>query len=84
MGRTDERAEGLYKEAIDSKFVPLSEFVKGYILDVEGELVFAKNELISKRAMDFDIVSILEEQSELEKTFRKKIKKIGEEIHENE
>ena len=82
--QTKELYEGLYKEAIDSKFVPLSEFIKGYILDVEGELVFAKNELISKRAIDFDIVSILEEQSELEKTFRKKIKKIGEEIHENE
>ena len=76
--------ENLYKEAIDSSLIALSEFIKGYILDVEEEIVYAKNELIVKRAMDFDIISILEEQSDLEKQFRKKIKKIGEEAYENE
>ena len=76
--------ENLYKEAIDSSFIALSEFIKGYILDVEEEIVYAKHELIAKRAMNFDIISILEEQSDLEKQFRKKIKKIGEEAYENE
>ena len=81
---TKELYENLYKEAMDSKLIPLSEFIKGYILDVEGEITYAKHELIVKRAMNFDIISILEEQSDLEKQFRKKIKKIGEEAYENE
>lgn len=82
--QTKDLYESLYKEAMDSKFIPLSEFIKRYILDVEREIVYAKNELIFKRAIDFDIISIIEEQSELEKKFRKKIKKIGDEAYEDE
>lgn len=74
----------LYKEAVNLGDIVSSEFIKGYILDAEGELVYARNELISKEAMDFDIVSILEEQKFLEVKFRKRIRKIGDERNEDE
>lgn len=81
---TVELYSGFYKELLDSGQIPVAEFVKKYAADAEEEIAYAKNDLIHKSAMNFDIISILEEQSELEKCFRKKIKKIGEETYENE
>ena len=49
--------------------------MKEYILDVEEELVYAKSERLAKSSMDFDIVSILEEQEQYERSFKKKIRK---------
>ena len=73
-----------YRELLDENQIPASEFVKSYILDAESEIVYARNELLHKHSMNFDIVPILEEQSEFEKVFRKKIRKLGDEKHENE
>lgn len=67
----------MYKELIKLNLIPASELVKKYILDAEEELAYARNELISKEAMDYDIVSILEEQEDCKKKYKKKIKKIG-------
>lgn len=76
--------ERLYKETVELGDVTSSEFIKSYILDAKSEVVYARNELISKKAMDFDIVSILEEQKFLEVKFRKRIRKIGDERDEDE
>ena len=76
--------ERLYKEAATLGDTVSSEFIKSYILDAESELVYARNELIAKEAMGFDIVSILEEQKFLEVKFRKRIRKIGDERDEDE
>lgn len=66
----------LYKHALELGDVASSEFIKKYILDAESEMVYARNELLAKEAMDFDIVSILEEQDAVEKHFKKKIRKL--------
>ena len=66
--------ESIFDETIKED-VAASEFVKSYILDVEEELVYAKNELLVKRAMGFDMPSILEEQEKYERSFKKKIRK---------
>lgn len=68
----------LYNSLLDLAEVPASEFVKEYIMDAEEEIVYAKDELHKKTAIDFDIVSILEEQPAFTKEFKKKIRKIGE------
>ena len=67
--------EGFYTELLNTDHVAEAEFVKGYILDVEDEIVYARNEKILKTAMAFDIVSILEEQNKVMKFFKDKIKK---------
>ena len=66
--------ESIYHEIINED-VSASEFVKSYILDVEEEIVYSKNELLVKRAMEFDMSSILEEQEKYERSFKKKIRK---------
>lgn len=66
--------EDLYLESMKLD-VPASEYVKSLALDVEEEIVYAKKELLVKRSMAFDIVSIMEEQDETERFFRKKIRK---------
>lgn len=76
--------ERLYREALEISEIPASEFIKSYILDAEEEIAYARNDLISKEAIDFDIVSIFEEQKFLEGKFRKRIRKIGDEINEDE
>ena len=76
--------ERLYREAVDIDEIPASEFIKQYILDAEDEIVYARNDLLSKEAIGFDIVSIFEEQKSLEGKFRKRIRKIGDEINEDE
>lgn len=66
--------ENLYLD-LEKLDVPAAEYVKSLVLDVEEEIVYARKELLVKRSMAFDIVSIMEEQEEMERTFRKKIKK---------
>ena len=67
--------EEIYSDLINQGEIALSEFIKEYILDVEEELVYAKTERLAKASMDFDIVSILEEQEQYERSFKKKIRK---------
>ena len=67
----------MYKELIKLNLIPASEFIKKYIMDAEEEAVYARNELISKEAMDYDVVSIIEEQKDIKKQFKKKIINIG-------
>lgn len=63
-----------YLELMNHSDMAAADFILSYINDVEKEIVFAKEERLKKTAMDFDIVSILEEQDSWEKKFRKKIK----------
>ena len=74
----------LYEELLTMQEVPASEFVKKYALDAEEEIVYARQELLHKQAMDFDPTFIYEEQPTLVKLFRHKIKKIGGQAYENE
>ena len=67
----------MYKELIKLNLIPASEFIKKYIMDAEEEAVYARDELISKEAMNYDIVSIVEEQKNIKKQFKKKIINIG-------
>ena len=76
--------EKCYEGAIESGRIPFSEFIKSYILDVEEELTYVKREQILKEAMNYDIVSIIEEQDKVYKFFKKKIRRIGDERYENE
>lgn len=67
--------EDIYAELLSKNEIPFAEFVKSCILDVEEEIVYAKNERLAKASMDFDMVSILEEQDEYKRSFKKKIRK---------
>lgn len=67
--------ESFYAEFIALNDIATAEFVKEFILDVEKEIVYSENERLEKSSMDFDIVSILEEQFKIEKTFEKKLSK---------
>lgn len=74
----EEKTKAFYESIFDETIkedVAASELVKSYILDVEEEIVYAKNELLAKRAMEFDMPSILEEQEKYERSFKKKIRK---------
>lgn len=66
----EESAVEVYSEAFktlyDAGEIDAAFFVKKFLLDAEEELIFARQELISKRAMDFDIVSIIEEQEKFQ------------------
>ena len=64
-----------YKELLSLDEIQSAELIKGMCLDVEEELVYAKNERLAKASMSFDMVSIIEEQSAVEQTFKKKLKK---------
>lgn len=68
--------ESAYKDLLSIHEVAAAEFIKDYILDVEEELTGIKTNKLHKDSMDFDIVSILEEQNKYEKTFRKELKKV--------
>lgn len=63
-----------YKAFYELNEMAAADLVLSYINSVEEEIVFAKEERLKKIAMDFDIVSILEEQDSWEKKFKKKIK----------
>lgn len=64
----------MYKELMAINEVGSADFLNEYILDAEKEYIFAKNEMIKKTAMDFDITSIIEEQDAYERKFTKKMK----------
>ena len=66
----------VYKDLLDLGLIDFAEFVKSYIVDVSDELVYARNEFLQKSAMDFDIVSVLEEQDKVERSFKKKIRRL--------
>lgn len=71
----------IYLDAYSGLFslceIDAAEFVKDYICDVEKEIVYAENELLKKKAMNFDIVSIIEEQESFKKKFQRKIRRLN-------
>lgn len=67
--------EECYSELLSNTKPSFSEFLVPYIKDVDEELAFIKEEILHKTAMDFDIVSILEEQDTYKKKFKKLMKK---------
>lgn len=67
---------GFYTKLISMEEIPAADFVEHYILDAEKEATFAKDELNKKMAIDFDIVSIMEEQEEFESIYKKKLRKV--------
>ena len=76
----EEQTKALYNECYAELMrlgdMAAADFILSYINDVEEEIVFAKEERIKKNAINFDIVSIVEEQDSWIKTFRKKIRKL--------
>ena len=67
---------GFYTKLISMEEISAADFVEHYILDAEKEATFAKDELNKKMAIDFDIVSIMEEQEEFESIYKKKLHKV--------
>lgn len=69
----------LYKDAYQDFFsaneLDAANFINEYITDVSRELIYAKNELLAKESMNYDMPSILEEQKDYESYFSKKIRK---------
>lgn len=74
----EESTVSLYKKCYSEAFtlgdIPTAKFIESYILDAEEELSFARNEMLLKSSMKFDIVSILEEQHTWKKKYKKKLK----------
>ena len=68
--------EKAYKELLDYGNIAFAEFIKEYIIHVEEEIVYARNERLKKMAIDYDMVSIMEEQEEFKKKYKKKLRKI--------
>ena len=64
-----------YLDLMNAGEIAAAEFVKELTMDAEEELTLAKDEKLKKSAMNYDIVSILEEQETYEKMFSKKIRK---------
>lgn len=66
----ESEAVEVYSEAFRNLYdmgeIDAAFFVKKFLSDAEKELTFARQELLSKRAMDFDIVSIIEEQEKFQ------------------
>ena len=73
---TKEFYDSSYKSLLSINDIESAIFLSGYIKDVNEELAYAMNERVSKLAIKFDMVSIMEEQDSLVKTFTKKIKKL--------
>ena len=77
--RWESETLSLYKAAYQDLFsaneLDAANFINEYITDVSRELIYAKNELIAKESMNYDMPSILEEQKDYEKLFSKKIRK---------
>ena len=74
----EESTKKLYEEeyfSVMNNDTVASEYIKELVSEIQNEINYAKNERLMKRAMDFDIVSILEEQDKYERTFNKMIKK---------
>ena len=63
-----------YKDLEELGEISAAECIKDYLLDADEELTYAKDEMLKKSAMDFDIVSILEEQDTYERQYSKKLK----------
>ena len=68
--------EDSYKSLVSIGDIASAIFISNYIEAVNKELAYAMNERVSKRAMNFDMTSIVEEQPSILKVFSKKLKKI--------
>lgn len=65
----------MYKELLDLKEVASAHKVLCLVKDVDCELKYAEHYLLNKLATDFDMVDIVEEQSEDHKKYKEKLEK---------
>lgn len=72
--------ENMYKELVEINEVAAAMKVKELICDVDCELKKAEREFLYKKAVDFDMVVIAEEQEKLHEKYREEEKKIGVDI----
>ena len=73
---TKQLYENLYRELINlNEFAAADELMK-YIKDVDDELATAEQELIEKKAINFNISDIIVEQHEKYKKYKHKLKEI--------
>lgn len=70
--------EAYYKELFSMDLIDAANFVNKHIDDVSGELIYAKNERLSKESMNYDMPTIISEQEAYEKRFTKKLRKLKE------
>ncbi len=68
--------EKIYKELLNNNEIAFAEFISNYITNVEEEIIYARKERLKKIAMDYDIVSIMEEQEEFKRIYKKKLHKL--------
>lgn len=77
--RWEESAVSLYQESykalLDLGDIATADFINKFILDAEEELTFARNEKLRKLSIGFDIVSVMEEQQDWKKKYKKLLKK---------
>lgn len=66
----------MYKELISIDNIAAALYLESYIEDVDKELKYAETELIKLQAIDYDILTIMDWQPQIEKQFNKKLKKI--------
>lgn len=71
---TKEVYQKAYAELFSIGEIASAIFVKEYIKDVDDELADAIGDKLHKEAIGYDMVSIIEEQEELEKFYKKKLK----------
>lgn len=70
----------MYKELVEIGEVAAAMKVKELICDVDCELKRAEREFLYKKAVDFDMIIIVEEQAELHEKYKEKEKEIGVDI----
>ena len=73
MGQLVERYKGILLEKISRIKVAAAMFFKDYICDVDNELKCAEGKFLDLKAVNYDIVLILEKQQEECKKYKKKI-----------
>ena len=70
----------LYEDACQELFklgdMVAYNFVNKYVDDTFKELIYAKNEQLSKKSMNYDMTSIIEEQDTYDKFYKKKLRKL--------
>lgn len=74
---TKELYEKMYKELIDIDEVASAMKIKELICDVNCELKKVERYQLNKKATDYDLIDIIEEQHKKHEKYRHKMKKIG-------
>lgn len=71
--KTKQTYQEIYCELLDSGCIADTRFVGKYISDVSDELEIAERCLLNKKTTDYDMVSMVEEQKEIEIKYKKQI-----------